>query len=98
MENKYEYVISHGKHGVTPEDCKTLTWTTETPTVEGWYWFRVKSGTSESSITELSYIEIRGGRACFAPLVNGYEFDDDYEMSDITHWLGPIPAPEPPTE
>jgi hypothetical protein len=73
-------------------------WTTETPTVEGWYWFRVKSGTSESSITELSYIEIRGGRACFAPLVNGYEFDDDYEMSDITHWLGPIPAPEPPTE
>jgi hypothetical protein len=87
MENKYEYVISHGKHGITPEDCKTLTWTASPPTEPGKYWAKNKDGSIE--ILDVD----SWSKSAYRPGQNGSVL-----KSDFTHWLGPLPEPEPPTE
>lgn len=63
-----------------PEHGVVLHWTTEPPTVEGWYWMMQPSG-----VPLCLYFDGRLG------------IEDEYlDFDDFTHWLGPLPPPEPP--
>ncbi len=75
---------------------KTLQWTTEPPKVEGWYWFRGHHWLLDNLNTELSYVSVMNGVISFSPLINGPEWDHEYDIRNVTHWLGPLPIPEPP--
>lgn len=64
-----------------------MEWTDETPTQLGWYW--VWDGET-IDMAEVAY----------------WSFDDHYsimigdiqwDLNDFTHFIGPIPQPEPPT-
>ena len=64
-----------------------MTWTTEKPTVPGWYWWRYEKGrkatmlnVSQSHIQQMD-IFTEGSLVMFLNEVPG-------------HWAGPIPAPE----
>ena len=61
-----------------------LEWTTEPPTEGGWYWIRYPDG-------EIACVEV------FYSLGN-METDSDYVLDTVTHWLGPLPVPEPPED
>lgn len=63
-----------------------LKWTTAPPTVEGWYWVRF----SNEQI-ECVTIGIIDGK----PIEKFY---DHWALEGVTHWLGPLPEPEPPKE
>jgi hypothetical protein len=66
-------------------------WATGTPTTEGWYWVTNKRG--EVGLVEVTSIE----NGVF--WAGGYDFDHDEvggSFDEITHWLGPLPIPEPP--
>ena len=59
-----------------------LDWTTTPPKVDGWYW-ALRFG-------EVQIVNIRGSVGFIVAL-------DDYCMLELfTHWLGPLPVPEPP--
>ena len=60
-------------------------WTTETPTVEGWYWARHEV-TKEIVMTQVCQI------------TSDYWTTENGPIWQFTHWLGPLPVPEPPTE
>jgi hypothetical protein len=76
-----------------------LRWTTETPTDGGtyWAWVCVKNRDSKA-YPQIIDIYIHEGEIHIAWPVSGYEWDPDFEVKDITHWLGPLPVPEPPTD
>jgi hypothetical protein len=72
-------------------------WTTEPPEESGLYWFRASNWKSDDKpVTEQSYISVINGVVSFRPLIDGYEWEHEYEVKDVTHWLGPLPVPEPP--
>ena len=60
-------------------------WTKEPPTIDGWYW-AMRLGVPEMVSVELPLV--------WWP-VGG---DPMIRLSEFSHWLGPIPFPEPPTE
>ena len=80
-----------------PAYAQKMKWTTEPPTKPGWYWVRVpQSHASMRGGIFVVSIEIFGGKQHIDWLVDGYEWDPPFEESHITHWLGPLPVPEPP--
>jgi hypothetical protein len=82
----WAYTVDLGYDGSTAE---TFSWTTELPTVEGWYWVRNIKG-----VIWCEEVFVKDGVSCWM-------HDEDAEYNPIkldyfTHWLGPIPPPEPP--
>lgn len=74
-------------------------WTTEPPTEGGTYWAWVHvENRSGKSYPQVIDIYIHEGEIHIDWPVSGYEWDPNFEVKDITHWLGPLPVPEPPTE
>lgn len=70
-----------------------MEWTTEKPTRDGTYWsydgYRVKSVTVHFYGYDAGDFEIFG---------MSETIDGDIDPIKITHWMGPLPMPEPPTE
>lgn len=67
-------------------------WTTTPPTEEGWYW---AVHALEGEIVAVKFVG--GGLVTWG----GWNIDQtatSASVSDFTHWLGPLPVPEPPTE
>ena len=67
------------------ENLYTLEWTTDPPTEPGWYWIHFPSGAVECA--KIDVINSNG-----IPI----EFADRWALERVTHWLGPLPTPEPP--
>ncbi len=71
---------------------RALTWTTEPPTVEGWYWCRL------SRLNMSRCVEVYGARD---QLMFGSKRDDYTPQTPVTRegfeWAGPIPEPKEPT-
>jgi hypothetical protein len=84
--------------GPSKEEADTLAlwkgmieWTTTPPTEPGWYWVRSESKYKHTWIVEVS---IKNGVAHMYSEMDS----EDYPVWDgfATHWLGPLPPPEPP--
>jgi len=60
-------------------------WTTEPPTKEGWYWFRNEWPQPFCAWVSVNNNEMQVGQV-------GAQWD----ISKITHWLGPLTEPEMP--
>lgn len=69
-------------------EWKALKWTTETPTIEGWYWARTYVGVKE----KIFVVEMRQTGIFIT------NAECPFPTSMFTHWLGPLPVPEPPDE
>ena len=79
----YAYVIEHWTKQASTKSG--FGWTTEPPTVEGWYWARHEV-TKEIVMTQVCQI------------TSDYWTTENGPIWQFTHWLGPLPVPEPPTE
>jgi hypothetical protein len=69
-----------------------IKWTTETPTQEGIYFAKHQNGTQMT----VKVISAKYNDESMAAVRFGVTFW--VSLKDFTHWLGPLPAPEPPTE
>jgi hypothetical protein len=86
-----------GNHSVTINTAfesfvlSGLGWTTTPPTEPGWYWVKCDTGAVSVYLVNLAN-SVMG--LYFESLGESWE----YIMEDwkITHWLGPLPPPEPP--
>jgi hypothetical protein len=67
-------------------------WTTEPPTVEGLYRVVCKDSSCLGSAGDAAWVEFAGD------IVWGPGSDVPDDVGNYSHWLGPIPAPEPPEE
>ncbi len=67
-------------------------WTTEPPTAEGWYWARRVFTEGNEKQKEIQLYYFNGSIWLFSP--DDYEYTPNSE--NFTHWLGPLPIPEPP--
>jgi len=63
-------------------------WTTEPPTQEGWYW-----GFHKNKTVYMFWVGLDDDNILMA-YFNGYPVP----FESHTHWLGPLPVPEPPNE
>lgn len=87
MENldDYEYNIETDYKGV--RHFSILRWTTEPPTVEGWYW---ALDVYQKGINKIVYV------------TQGTVFEVGnlipQKIGNYHHWLGPLPIPEPPKD
>ena len=78
----YHYEIATGYDG-GGDTHEILYWTTEPPTVDGWYW--VPNGEAEREIVRVELPDVfRNGT------------DVAHNVSEFTHWMGPLPEPEKP--
>ena len=66
-------------------------WTTNKPTVEGWYWAKI--------MFENRWDEVRAVRVISSELAGLEVYGDEvnYNIDDFTHWIGPIKEPDSPT-
>ncbi len=67
------------------QDVSNLEWTTEPPKEVGWYWAERKDRQRE-----IIFID-PWNKSAYRVGQNAYVL-----KSEFTHWLGPIPEPEPP--
>ena len=67
-------------------------WKTEPPTQEGWYWAKTENG------TYLFNLENNIGADPLYFESTGMYWQEGMDTYKITHWLGPLPVPEPPKE
>lgn len=76
-------------YGTTPNIYKlrVLQWTTEPPTQEGLYFACSENG-----------VEITHYRGRNETDVGIMDIEWRYPLSAFTHWIGPLPVPEPPSE
>jgi hypothetical protein len=72
--------------------CILQEWTKEPPTQEGWYWVR---GPRDGFMIVQYYNKKRVIKALIAGAGGNIHYG---ELKLITHWLGPLPVPEPPTK
>jgi len=73
-------------------------WTTMPPTEPGYYWAYGKGiGDNEPFVYRVE-VSIYEGKISFEFDASGYEFEANIDPKDMTHWLGPESAPEPPQE
>jgi len=71
-------------------------WVTEPPTKPGWYW--IYAIPEYENKPEIYFVDvfIHEGEPHFSFPIDGYEYDIHISPHRTTHWLGPIPEPEPP--
>ena len=85
-----EYKIEMREYSGYPLGIAILKWTTEPPTQTGLYRAIAKDNGMAYwvELTDLGNIGI----------FSVYYFGNNvmYSVSDFTHWLGPLPVPEPP--
>jgi hypothetical protein len=70
-----------------------IKWITAPPTEEGWYWAQWAQDVGNITCVEVSYSLATQELEVW---VTAKEYT--YELKDFTHWLGPLPVPEPPAE
>ena len=69
---------------------KATEWTVTLPTEPGWYW------ATETPGAEVGILFVT--KDAYDDLV-AYDWRCiSYRLSDLSHWLGPLPVPAPPTE
>ena len=68
----------------------TQQWTTTPPTEPGWYWCMLRD--IDTSIV----IYVSNASDEPEPMVTYHEGEEVLELDEMTHWLGPLPAPLPP--
>jgi hypothetical protein len=88
-EMKYYYAAgTYNPHENPPLDgIDTLEWTTEPPTQDGWFW---AIGPGNPVVVRV----IEGNPSHFVGFINGV--GGAYPVDYFSHWLGPLPIPEPP--
>jgi hypothetical protein len=67
--------------------CHLDGWTTEPPTEPGWYWVKHKRHTDVFMVSVA-----HDDDKVLTVYSDGYPVPAD----NLTHWLGPLPPPEPP--
>ena len=72
-------------------------WSTDAPTKDGWYWAAFPFG-DDAWIKVHVKVE---GDVCYS--VRGEEDGEEgklaeWRLASFTHWLGPLPVPEPPED
>jgi hypothetical protein len=81
--NHYSYSIETEYKSVG--ERSVLEWTTEPPKAEGYFWARQEvSG-------EIFIVNV-------IKLASDYLTTDAGPLHNFTHWLGPLPVPQPPSE
>jgi hypothetical protein len=75
-------------------------WTTNKPTVDGWYWIYYKDHQYLPGIKFIScnYLYTVNGRLCISEDFEGYECDPTIYPENITHFIGPLEQPQEPIE
>ena len=63
-----------------------MKWTTEQPTVPGWYWHRMTDG-----LTWMEQIEVLDGRLV---VIEDHPYGPQPVAGCTGEWAGPIPEPE----
>jgi hypothetical protein len=77
-------------------DDAVLEWTTKPPTQVGDYFAWKKD---DEYFFEPTIVNVTNIRHISEPPFYTFWFGGiEYELDSITHWLGPLPVPEPPTE
>jgi hypothetical protein len=72
-------------------------WTTDPPTEAGVYWIRVREEFEKEYEIIIADVAIwTNGNVYLNFPVDGFECEDKYDAKFVTHWLGPLPTPEPP--
>jgi hypothetical protein len=71
-----------------------MQWTTTPPTEPGWYWVRWNIPYIHDVEIVRVYREHQGDRLFVADIGE----DAEFELAKFTHWLGPLPIPEPPID
>jgi hypothetical protein len=66
-----------------------LEWTTSQPTEPGRYW----AITNYEAMDVVDVVVIENGGSVWV-----VGCDESLKFKDFTHWLGPLPVPEPPQE
>lgn len=71
-------------------------WTTTPPTVPGWYWAYDTGPNSEdlNPFLQVVHVDYVDDKLVFDAI--GL-FDSHEALDWFTHWLGPLPEPEPPS-
>jgi hypothetical protein len=76
---------------------KEFKWTTDPPTEAGVYWIRVREEFEKEYEIIIADVAIwTNGNVYLNFPVDGFECEDKYDAKFVTHWLGPLPTPEPP--
>lgn len=88
MDDKWYNVTKGGYIGA---DVTAMKWTTTPPTVEGWYWVIQDRVNPSPEIVKVSGAFAHG--KLYAEMGNS-----EYSLELFTHWLGPLPVPEPPKD
>jgi hypothetical protein len=73
-----------------------LNWSTELPTQNGVYWVYAKHWGGDMVVETADVSIINNGAINLSWPVGGYECEPDFNVKDVTHWLGPLPEPELP--
>ena len=73
-----------------------MEWTKTPPTKRGQYWAMVKRWFDSAPFVDCIGIGTAGNVIFIDWGVNGPEYDEPFELKDITHWYGPLTPPEPP--
>jgi hypothetical protein len=73
-----------------------MNWTTEAPTVTGWYWVRYGPDTNFFAVVRVGHGLVDGQlvRDLIALKVG---YSQDFPLSKFAEWYGPLEPPEPPT-
>jgi hypothetical protein len=92
-ENAPKYIFGHPvkKSAVDLRPALYGNWTTNPPKQEGFYWVRF----ADNRITVVEVEKWHDGGMRFTEIGSDEvpKVDDDWSP---THWLGPLPVPEPP--
>ena len=68
-----------------------LEWSTTPPTVPGWYWAKLNDESYNNGNEKIQVVLVNKGG-----LVLMVEDDSPNITLAFSHWLGPLPIPEPP--
>lgn len=79
-----------------PKNIRLMEWTTEQPTQLGYYWALNKR--HERMTVGLSIVEVAEHAFMGQVKTMAYDLGQACELSDFSHWLGPLPVPELPNE
>jgi hypothetical protein len=77
-------------------NMRAMMWQTEPPTQEGWYWSYNSNSTLLNEEPKAVFVYSDKWQHDGALIV--YDGGAYRVKNYATHWLGPIPAPEPPKE
>jgi hypothetical protein len=86
--------IGDGDGHIVVDGHKVITWTTEPPTVEGDYFVWAKDDAYFRIPTIVKVVDVEPNT--ITPVLTLWFGGHEYNLDRVTHWLGPLPVPEPP--